>query len=403
MKNSHFAETDFGFAATSVLIVDDDNFQRELLCKMLSALGIVDIYQAATAAAALEIVVALPESIQIIISDLDMPDLDGMAFLRMLSEHQVNAHVLILSSKQDSILRSVKLMSEEYGLNVLGAMPKPATLSALRDVFAGYLQPRKVMTGEAVAAISAEEILLGLEQGQFEPFFQPKVELIGKRICGVEALARWRHPERGILGPGLFIDVAERHGIIDQLTWVMLEKSLAWIREWSAAGLGITLSVNISQASITDTRLFNRVIEAISRYGIPPETLILEITETVVMTDMAHSLETLARLRMKGFGLSIDDFGTGHSSLQQLSRVPYSELKIDQAFITGALSQPHLYAVAEYSVAIAKKLGLKSVGEGVETLDDWNMLQQLGCDIGQGYHIAKPMEGGRLLGWARDW
>ena len=403
MKNSHFAGTAVGFASISVLIVDDDDFQRKLLCKMLGVLGIVDIYQAATAAAALEIVVALRDSIQVIISDLDMPDLDGMAFLRLLSEHQINAHVLILSSKQDSILRSVKLMSEEYGLNVLGAMPKPATLSALREVFTGYLQPRKVMTGGTVAVVSAEEISEGLEHGQFEPFFQPKVELISKRVCGVEALARWRHPERGILGPGLFIEVAERHGIIDQLTWMMLEKSLAWIREWSTAGLSITLSVNFSQASITDTRLFSRVTEAISRYGIPPEKLILEITETVVMTDMAYSLETLSRLRMKGFGLSIDDFGTGHSSLQQLSRVPYSELKIDQAFVTGAAHQPHLCAVAEYSVAIAKKLGLKSVGEGIETLDDWNTLQQLGCDIGQGYYIAKPMEGPRLLDWARDW
>lgn len=403
MKSSHFAGTAVGFASISVLIVDDDNFQRKLLCKMLSAVGIVDIYQAATAAEALEIVVALPESIQVIISDLDMPDLDGMAFLRLLSEHQINAHVLILSSKQDSILRSVKLMSEEYGLNVLGAMPKPATLSALREVFAGYLRPRKAMTSGAVALVSAEEISEGLEHGQFEPFFQPKVELISKRVCGVEALARWRHPEKGILGPALFIDVAERNGIIDQLTWVMLEKSLAQLREWSTAGLNITLSVNFSQVSIADTRLFNRVIEAISRYGIPPEKLILEITETVVMTDMAHSLETLSRLRMKGFGLSIDDFGTGHSSLQQLSRVPYSELKIDQAFVTGAFDQPHLCAVAEYSVAMAKKLGLKSVGEGIETLGDWNTLQQLGCDIGQGYYIAKPMEGARLLDWARDW
>lgn len=402
MKSSHFAGT-ADFASISVLIVDDDDFQRKLLCKMLNAVDIVDIYQAATAAAALEIVVAIPESIQVIISDLDMPDLDGMAFLRLLSEHQINAHVLILSSKQDSILRSVKLMSEEYGLNVLGAMSKPATLSALREVFAGYLRPQKVMTSGALTVVSAEEISEGLEHGQFEPFFQPKVELISKRVCGVEALARWRHPERGILGPGLFIGVAERHGIIDQLTWVMLEKSLAHLREWSTAGLNITLSVNFSQVSLADTKLFNRVIEAISRYGLPPEKLILEITETVVMTNMAHSLETLSRLRMKGFGLSIDDFGTGHSSLHQLSRVPYSELKIDQAFVTGAADQPHLCAVAEYSVAIAKKLGLKSVGEGIETLSDWNTLQQLGCDIGQGYYIAKPMEGAQLLDWVRDW
>ena len=127
------------------------------------------------------------------------------------------------------------------------------------------------------------------------------------------------------------------------------------------------------------------------------------MTETTAMTDIGHSLENLSRLRMKGFGLSIDDFGTGHASFQQLSRVPFTELKIDQAFVTGAIQQPHLLGVMESSVRMAKNFNLDCVGEGVETRDDWASLQERGCKIGQGYFIGKPMEGEKIIDWVRDW
>lgn len=391
------------FASIEVLIVDDDDYQRKVLKKMLAVIGIEKINQAASVAAALEIATELRENLHVVISDLDMPDVDGMEFLRLLSERKFTGSIIIVSAKNEGILRSVELMAKEYGLSLLGVLPKPATVPALRDKFAAYLQRPRASVRAGTSAISVEDVSKGLELDQFEPFFQPKVELNSRRVIGAEALARWRHPERGILPPGMFIGLAEQHGLIDQLTWAILEKSAAQIRHWSDAGLDVSVSVNFSQTSLADTRLSNRVVDVISRHSVPPEKLIIEVTETVVMTDVARCLETLSRLRMKGFGLSIDDFGTGHSSLQQLSRVPYTELKIDQAFVTGASTQPHLLAVLESNASMAKKLGLKVVGEGVETLDDWNCLRQVGCEIAQGYYIAKPMEGERFLNWVRNW
>lgn len=390
-------------ACLSVLIVDDDNYQRGLLEKMMSMIGVGDIHQSESALHALQFISTAKKQPDIIITDLDMPDIDGMDFLHQLGDKNIDSAVLIVSGKERSILRSVELMAEEYGLTVLGSLSKPAMIPELRHKITASLQLAKPKILRAVESFSRAEIQHGIEQGQFEPFFQPQVELQSRQVIGVEALARWHHLERGIIPPGLFIGVAEQNGLIDQLTWVILEKAIAQLAYWNSVGLHLTVSINFSQVTLSDTRLSNRIMDLLSDQGVAPEQLIVEITETVAMTDVARCLETLARLRIKGFGLSIDDYGTGFSSLQQLSRVPYTELKIDQAFVTGASSQPHLLAAVESSADVAGKLGLRCVGEGIETLDDWNCLLQLGCDIGQGYYIAKPMAGEELIQWVQAW
>lgn len=390
-------------SSISVLIVDDDDYQRSLLKKMLVMIGVSEIHQADSAPVALQFISTYPKKLDVIISDLDMPDIDGMEFFRQLVDNNVDAAVLIVSGKENSILRSVEVMAGAYGLTVLGALSKPAMLPELRQKLSDVLQKDKPNRSDNTRSYSKNDILEGIEQGQFEPFFQPQVELASRRVCGVEALARWRHPEQGIVPPGIFIDIAEQNGLIDQLTWVILEKSVAQVAVWNRAGINITVSINFSQTTLSDTRLSNRIMDVLSRYGVPPEQLIVEITESVAVTNIARSLETLSRLRIKGFGVSIDDFGTGFASLQQLSRVPYTELKIDQSFVTGAASQPHLLAVVEPSSHMARKLGLKCVGEGIETLEDWNCLLEIGCDIGQGYFMAKPMEGDKFIHWLEAW
>ncbi|MEO8133252.1 MAG: EAL domain-containing response regulator [Betaproteobacteria bacterium] len=395
--------TNTSFADMSVLIVDDDNYQRSVLERMLGTIGIVDISQAASASEALQQAARLGERLQVVISDLDMPGVDGMEFLRLLAEQQPGAAVLIVSGKHASILRSVELMAKEYGLAMLGTLGKPPRVSTLRTRLAAFAKAPANRPRSGAAAMSAAKILEGLDLDQFEPFFQPKAELESRRICGAEALVRWRHPTLGIVVAGSFIDVAEENGLIDRLTWAILEKTAAQMRRWEAAGVRLPVNVNFSQSSLSDTLFPSRLIDVLARHGVQPERLIVEITESVAMTDIAHCLESLSRLRMRGFGLSIDDFGTGHSSMQQLTRAPYTELKIDQAFVTGASAHPHLRAVLESGIDIARKLNMQCVGEGVETLDDWNCLKLLRCDIAQGYFIGRPMEGDLFPAWAKEW
>jgi EAL domain-containing protein (putative c-di-GMP-specific phosphodiesterase class I) len=263
---------------------------------------------------------------------------------------------------------------------------------------AGQDQP---VTGRA--PFTVEEIVRALTNNEFEPFFQPKVALATSRLKGAEALARWRHPQKGTIAPYGFIGPLEEHNQIDELTWMMLRKSVGFCSEWRAkSGRDVNVSINLSVKSLVDVHFADRVIELVHRENLDPKNIILEVTESATTTDVGHSLENLSRLRMKGFGLSIDDYGTGYSSLQQLARIAFTEIKIDQSFVANARTQQSARIILESTLDMAKKLDISTVAEGVETQDDWDFLRQLGCELAQGYLIAKPMEASKLLTWAWD-
>ena len=290
-------------------------------------------------------------------------------------------------------------MAREYGLTVVGAIEKPLKLPELSKILELQLEKSQITASKPQTPINIDEISKALHENQFVPFFQPKIILKGQKLCGVEALARWVHPQRGLLNPDVFIYLVEKFGLMDQLTWTILEQSVAQLKLWRDADLDISISVNFSQTSITDTDLPKKILNLMSEYDLAPELLVVEITETVAMTDIAPTLETLSRLRLMGFGLSIDDFGTGHSSLEMLSRIPYTELKIDKVFVTGAHAQQHMQPVIESSVSMANKLGLDCVGEGIESIEDMNFLIANGCAIGQGYYFGKAMDVEKFQSW----
>ena len=195
----------------------------------------------------------------------------------------------------------------------------------------------------------------------------------------------------------------EEGGIINELTWVMLKKSAACCSRWRSAGLDATVSVNLSISSFSEIKFADRVTELVGRQNLDPRHMVLEITESAVTTEVGKALENLARLRMKGFGLSIDDYGTGYSSMQQLTRIAFTELKIDQSFVMNAAKDNSARVILESSLDMARKLKIASVAEGVETEADYELLRELGCDIAQGYLIARPMKYASLLGWSQAW
>jgi EAL domain-containing protein (putative c-di-GMP-specific phosphodiesterase class I) len=190
---------------------------------------------------------------------------------------------------------------------------------------------------------------------------------------------------------------------MEALTWTMLERAATAAAQWQAGGLAASVSVNLSLTSLGDPTLADRITETVRRHGLDTRNMILEITESAAMTDLARSLENLARLRVKGFGLSIDDYGTGYSSMQQLARIPFTELKLDQSFVTNCATHTQHRAIIESSLDMARRLKLKTVAEGVETQADWTLLRELGCALGQGYFIAKPMALADFARWAQEW
>jgi EAL domain-containing protein (putative c-di-GMP-specific phosphodiesterase class I) len=240
---------------------------------------------------------------------------------------------------------------------------------------------------------------MAIEQNQLVPFFQPKVAVKTGEVVGVETLARWKHPERGIVPPNLFIPVAEKHGLIDLLTQDMLLKTLQQAAIWHKNGIPITFAINFSALSLSDINLPDRLEAELRKTGIAPSYLTLEVTESRLLEHITSSLETLLRLRLKGIHLSVDDFGTGHSSLEELHRIPFSELKVDRVFVSGAAHDDEARLFLQSAVALAKKLNLSIVAEGVETQDDWDICAKLECDVIQGFFIAHPMPAETFLEW----
>ena len=230
-----------------------------------------------------------------------------------------------------------------------------------------------------------------LVSDQIDVFLQPKVRLEAKQIAGFEALARWHHPERGFISPEQFIGLAEENGLIDELTWVIVEKTLAYAQKLRPAGLTMNVAINFSVDTLVHLDLPDTLLATCKAHAIQPENVTIEVTENRVMQDTAAALEVLTRLRLMGFGVSIDDFGTGYSSMEKLKTVPFTELKVDRAFVNGAQRSASSRAILETAVSLARKLGLTVVAEGVERSEDWALVKELGADFVQGYYVSKPL------------
>jgi EAL domain-containing protein (putative c-di-GMP-specific phosphodiesterase class I) len=285
-------------------------------------------------------------------------------------------------------------MAIAYGVHLLGLLEKPTTLVGLEDMIArrDATEPQLNLLTSADHSYSLEEILHGVRQKQFVSYYQPKVSLLTGNVLGMEALARWHHPEHGLVAPDQFISVLELSEDIDDLTLLILESAVRLCHRMHALGFPLTVSLNVSLVSLTDTAMADRMSKIVHRIGLAPRFVIVEVTETAAMTEIAPALENLARLRMRGFGLSVDDFGTGFASLQQLMRVPFTELKIDRGFVTGSAAKVASRIILESSVGMARKFGMSTVAEGVESVADWMGAKAAQCDMAQGFLIARPME-----------
>lgn len=376
----------------NILVVEDDDFQREMLVNLFRSLGVRSISGATNGKQALE-VLRRPGSgmFDIVMCDLNMPQMDGMEFLRHMGEARYNSAVIINSAMDGKLLSSVGKMSRMYGIRLLGTIEKPVLLTKLREILSKHGEAAEKFSKAAHNSYTLDEILTGIRASQLEPYFQPKVDLKSGKITGAEALVRWMHPEHGVIGPDAFIPTLEKNGKIDELTFFMLERSAAACRSLHERGHLLTISVNLSLTSLDDTELADRVHDIVRSAGVDPQYIVLEITESAAMTTIAPALENLARLCMNGFSLSIDDYGTGYSSLQQLTRIAFNELKIDQSFVRDLADNESSRIVVESSIDMARKLQVKSVAEGVETQQDWDMLKRIGCNTVQGYLIARPM------------
>jgi diguanylate cyclase (GGDEF)-like protein len=242
----------------------------------------------------------------------------------------------------------------------------------------------------------------GLDGGELELHYQPKVYLADGRPAGVEALVRWRHPRRGVLSPRDFIPVVQHSYLMREVTAFVIETSVAQAARWRESGLPVQVSLNVSGRDLLDTGLAELVEQSLSRNGLPPDALLLEIDERVLTSEPAHAVATAEALADIGVGLSLDDFGTGYSSLLRLKRLPFGEIKVDSSFICRMLESPEDKVVVKSIVDLAAGLGIMSVAEGVESAAVAGALMSMGCVAGQGWHFAKPMNVVSTTAWLSD-
>ena len=391
-----------GAKSLRTLVVDDQSFVRSAIVNSLNRSGVGEVLEAADGDEALAILEDSSIKLDLVFCDLQMPGRDGIEVLRDLVNLQPDAGVVLMSGENVDVLNAAHNLAKERDLRVLGSLEKPSAAD-VQSVITKALEDRAPARAWPASKVDAADLRRALDNDEILPHFQPKVRLSDGGLESAEALARWKHPEHGMIVPGVFIPLAEENDLIDPVTDTVMRQSFDQCRTWAAAGLAPQIAINLSVLSLDRLDLPEHIVDAATAAHLEAPQIVLEVTESRIPEDPSALLDIMTRLRLKRFELSIDDFGTGFSSLQQLQRLPFSEMKIDQAFVTGAAENATARSILESSVSLAKKLNLRIVAEGVETLEDWDLIAGLGCDLAQGYLIAKPMPGEELPGWHKTW
>ena len=386
-----------------ILVLDDELFMRKLLARMLTNQGFTSVTLCESGRAALDRLDDVDMRPNLILLDLNMPEMDGIEFVRHLVERNYTGSLILISGEDERMLQTVEKLVQAHKITVLGHIHKPVKPEVLSVLLEKWAPSSLDSSYAAQKVYDADEVRAAINNGELLNYYQPKVVVATGKVAGVETLVRWRHPVHGMVPPDQFIGVAEANGLIDDLTRVVLTSALAQAKAWREAGLALRVAVNVSMDSLTSLDFLDFVTGLTAKIGIPPQEIVLEVTESQLMRDARIPLEILTRLRLKRFRLSIDDFGTGHSSLAQLRDIPFDELKIDQGFVHRAWNVDTLRAMYDASLALARQLGMEVVAEGVEDRDDWDLLFRTGCDLAQGTFISRPMLAADLPGWMEGW
>lgn len=375
-----------------LLVLDDDEQVTSTICAIAESSGIESL--ATINAQDFLGLVATWKPTHLVI-DLAMPNADGVEILRVLTERHCQARIIIASGLGRRVLDAAQRIAKENGLQVAGILPKPFSPRELRqllEVQTPQSSPQKLQptTPDMSEQITAQMIDTAVSEGQLAVFYQPKLSTADNSVWGFEALVRWIHPQHGMISPELFIPVAEQSSTIVEITNFVFAQALNFMSRLPTE-MNLHIAVNFSPCALGDPQLPELMLSQCTRYRVCPERVTIEITETSSMDNPLLMLEHLTKFRIHGFGVSIDDFGVGHSSLVHLARLPFSEIKIDRAFLMSAERSQESQQIAKTIVQLGNTFGIPVTGEGVESQWIMDFLRRIGCHYAQGYSIARPM------------
>ncbi|WP_293765319.1 EAL domain-containing protein [uncultured Aquitalea sp.] len=372
-----------------ILLAEDSSSQRAYLKELCLSLPDVVVHEAADGSWALQLSRKLPQ-LDLVITDLSMPGMDGIELVERLSRQARLPSLLLISGHAPELLSNCMRAAKELGFTGIGYLAKPfsddAFLAELGRLLATISPAEQVEYGMPLI-----DIITGLAHNQFCAFYQPIYDLGTGKAVQIEALARWRHPNKGILTPGHFISMLEHEGFIQLLTNRIVQTGLDLLIR-NPAARDLRLSINLSRSLLDDRECLDWLVNQVEARGLEFNRVVLEITETMAFADFGHTLATLLRLRMRGFELSLDDFGTGHTTLEHVKNLPLTELKFDRVLIKDIHQDTRSQSIIAGMARIARELNLRMVAEGIDDENDLDYLCQHHPDIElQGFLLCKPV------------
>ncbi len=382
-------------AANRVLIIEDDPVQMRIMQAMTRRLG----RRSAGASNVQQARELLRDaSFDTVLLDLRLGEESGLDVVDELGARGALCSLILTSACDERTRGAAVRIAQAQGVDVAGALGKPVRLDALAPLLA--VQPSDVRPArhEPLSPLGIEDIHAALAAGDIRPAFQPKVLLAMGETVGVEALARWTCQRRGKISPERFVPIIEHAGNVRLLTEAMLAASLAACSRWLPRWPGVSVAVNVSPL-VVDHALLDTVHRLLERTGVPPRSLVLEMTESIVLSDSLAVSDVLTRLRISGVQLAIDDFGTGYASLASLLHQPFNELKLDRLFVAGAMHEPDAQRILQAVLTMSRDMGLRCVAEGIESRAVCDCLRGLGCEVGQGWLWSPALTETELNAW----
>jgi DNA-binding SARP family transcriptional activator/EAL domain-containing protein (putative c-di-GMP-specific phosphodiesterase class I) len=390
-----------GLQVRSVLVVEDHDFQRRTALQLLRGLGIAELSEAGDGAAALELLgrSAAPD---VIVCDLDMPGMDGVEFIRRVAERQLASSVIIASGLDPTVIHAVEALTEASGLELLGAVEKPLTSRRLAELLESYRPDASLPGAEGQVAVTAADVASALDEERIVVRFRPTVDLGSGSASGAGALAGLEDAVNGWIGPPAVLAVLDTEAVVSRFTDRALELACTHLQAFVAAGLDVAVFVKVPGRCLGDIGLADRFAEIVRESGSDPGQLVCVIGERELRPDPA-TLAALTRLRLKSFGLCVEQFVAGHASAEQLGRVPLTAIKLATSLVSGAGDDPHRAAALEETLERVRGQGFSVIAAGCDSAADFELLLRLGCGQAEGAFISEPISGDELPRWAARW
>jgi len=386
----------------TILVIDDDGDIGEIIATVALSMG----FKCEATTDAATFLEKLSPDTKLVLLDLMMPQMDGIELLRLLAKQGCKAGIILMSGIGKRTIESAERFAKELGLFIVGHLQKPFHPSDLKEMLQKlpYLEPPTIVHQPHKVVIQKEELQSAFKHNEFVVYYQPQLDLMSGRVIGVEALARWLHPKRGLIFPDGFIGRLEKVGLIDELGWVVANCAISDLDQFTNGdGKTISLSLNASVDSLCNLDFPDKLVSIGEKCGVSAENFTIEITETGLIKELSRTLDTLTRLRMKRVKVSVDDFGTGYATMKQFKNIPATELKIDKSFVQEMASSQNDCIMVRKTIEMGHELGMHVIAEGVETPEQLELLRSYGCDSAQGYLFSRPVPALELVSWLKSY